>query len=316
MSETNSVKAITIKRYDKYTPIIQPEYPHFKIIYVLEGQCTQNVGFENFFLKRGDIIVIAPETFHTIEVFDDNAIIFEINLHCDNFYEMFAPLIKGSHAVNKFLAEGLHGKSPMKYLLFHTAGDEFLRKNIFDILDEAARYDNFTEQHLIGCLILGFMYVIRQHSRKFRTNTSQALNLSDNFSIKSCLQKNLETITLRALANHLNLPVSNCSRLIKSSTGFNFSEWQKNLLEILGLGRRKKILEKLKQDHRVYVSELSKLFDVTEETIRRDLDKLEEEDLVKRDYGGAVLNSYISEDLSFWKRRLEKHYRTKSAQFN
>ena len=73
---------------------------------------------------------------------------------------------------------------------------------------------------------------------------------------------------------------------------------------MLGLERRKKILEKLKQDHRVYVSELSKLFDVTEETIRRDLDKLEEEDLVKRDYGGAVLNSYISEDLSFLKRSL------------
>ena len=71
-----------------------------------------------------------------------------------------------------------------------------------------------------------------------------------------------------------------------------------------GLERRQKILEKIKQEHRVYVSELSKLFDVTEETIRRDLDKLEEENLIRRDYGGAVLNSYISEDLSFLKRSL------------
>ena len=73
---------------------------------------------------------------------------------------------------------------------------------------------------------------------------------------------------------------------------------------MLGLERRQKILEKIKQEHRVYVSELSKIFDVTEETIRRDLDKLEEEDLIRRDYGGAVLNSYISEDLSFLKRSL------------
>ena len=73
---------------------------------------------------------------------------------------------------------------------------------------------------------------------------------------------------------------------------------------MLGLERRQKILEKIKQEHRVYVSELSKLFDVTEETIRRDLDKLEEEDLIRRDYGGAVLNSYINEDLSFLKRSL------------
>lgn len=73
---------------------------------------------------------------------------------------------------------------------------------------------------------------------------------------------------------------------------------------MLGLERRQKILEKLKQENRVYVSQLSKIFDVTEETIRRDLDKLEEEDLIRRDYGGAVLNSYISEDLSFLKRSL------------
>ena len=71
---------------------------------------------------------------------------------------------------------------------------------------------------------------------------------------------------------------------------------------MLGLERRQKIWEKLKHEKRVYVSELSRIFDVTEETIRRDLDKLEEENLIRRNYGGAVLNSYISEDLSFLKR--------------
>ena len=71
---------------------------------------------------------------------------------------------------------------------------------------------------------------------------------------------------------------------------------------MLGIERRQKILEKLKSEHRVYVSELSKLLNVTEETIRRDLDKLEHEDLISRNYGGAVLNEYISEDLSFLRR--------------
>ena len=71
---------------------------------------------------------------------------------------------------------------------------------------------------------------------------------------------------------------------------------------MLGIERRQMIMDKLKQDHRVYVSELSKLFVVTEETIRRDLDKLEADDLIRRNYGGAVLNDYISEDLSFLRR--------------
>ena len=71
---------------------------------------------------------------------------------------------------------------------------------------------------------------------------------------------------------------------------------------MLGIERRQAIIDKLKQEHRVYVSELSKIFNVTEETIRRDLDKLESDDLIRRNYGGAVLNDYISEDLSFLRR--------------
>lgn len=71
---------------------------------------------------------------------------------------------------------------------------------------------------------------------------------------------------------------------------------------MLGLERREKIMEKLRQDSKVYVSELAPLFKVTEETIRRDLEKLEGEGLLRRSYGGAMLAQSTSEDLSFTKR--------------
>ena len=40
---------------------------------------------------------------------------------------------------------------------------------------------------------------------------------------------------------------------------------------------------------KVKVTELSQRFDVTEETIRRDLERLELEGLITRTHGGAVL---------------------------
>lgn len=46
-----------------------------------------------------------------------------------------------------------------------------------------------------------------------------------------------------------------------------------------------------KIEKKLYVSKLSVKFNVTEETIRRDLEKLEKEGLVTRTYGGAILNS-------------------------
>ena len=47
------------------------------------------------------------------------------------------------------------------------------------------------------------------------------------------------------------------------------------------------------------VSELSRLYQVSEETIRRDLEKLENDGLVIKSYGGAVLNEHSIFDLPF-----------------
>jgi len=57
------------------------------------------------------------------------------------------------------------------------------------------------------------------------------------------------------------------------------------------------------QEKKVYVSKLSEKFKVTEETIRRDLEKLELQGIVTRSYGGAILNAeIINEDVPFYKR--------------
>lgn len=68
---------------------------------------------------------------------------------------------------------------------------------------------------------------------------------------------------------------------------------------MLAIERRNAILEKLQAERRVVVSELSILYDVSEETIRRDLEKLENEGYVIKSYGGAVLNENANLDLPF-----------------
>ncbi|GAB3709075.1 DeoR/GlpR family DNA-binding transcription regulator [Spirosoma flavus] len=55
--------------------------------------------------------------------------------------------------------------------------------------------------------------------------------------------------------------------------------------------RRDKILELLKEDGSAKVTELAKLFKVTEVTIRQDLEKLEKDGLVIKEHGGAYLKN-------------------------
>ena len=66
---------------------------------------------------------------------------------------------------------------------------------------------------------------------------------------------------------------------------------------MLAIERRNAILAKLATDGKVIVSDLSEEFQVTEETIRRDLEKLDKEGLAKKTYGGAVVLDNHGTDL-------------------
>jgi len=63
----------------------------------------------------------------------------------------------------------------------------------------------------------------------------------------------------------------------------------KEFKNMLANQRRDKILELLKEDGSAKVNDLSKIFKVSEVTIRQDLEKLEKDGFVKREDGGAFL---------------------------
>lgn len=66
---------------------------------------------------------------------------------------------------------------------------------------------------------------------------------------------------------------------------------------MLALERQKHITQLVEKENSVKVIELSKLFDVTEETIRRDLEKIEKLGILKRTYGGAIFINNVIKDI-------------------
>ncbi len=72
---------------------------------------------------------------------------------------------------------------------------------------------------------------------------------------------------------------------------------------MLALERQKKILEALNQEGAVLVSKLSEELSVTEETIRRDLEKLEKQEALIRTHGGAIPVDENVYELSLEKRK-------------
>lgn len=76
---------------------------------------------------------------------------------------------------------------------------------------------------------------------------------------------------------------------------------------MLGIERRQKIVERLRAEQKVFVAELAEALAVTQETIRRDLEKLEAKGLLQRSHGGAVIAVPGNEDLSFARRTADNY---------
>ena len=67
--------------------------------------------------------------------------------------------------------------------------------------------------------------------------------------------------------------------------------------------RQKHILETLRLEGSVWVSKLSQELGVTEETVRRDLEKLEKQEALVRTHGGAIPINESNREMSLEKRK-------------
>ena len=68
---------------------------------------------------------------------------------------------------------------------------------------------------------------------------------------------------------------------------------------MLAIERKREILSRLNSEGKVIVAELARDFGVTEETVRRDLEKLDNEGLASKIYGGAVSKQSSTLDLPY-----------------
>lgn len=70
-------------------------------------------------------------------------------------------------------------------------------------------------------------------------------------------------------------------------------------MKLFASERRQQIMELLKEKKRITVKELAVEIDVSEATLRTDLNKMEQDGLLTRTHGGAVINDQNDNDTSF-----------------
>lgn len=221
---------VFITKHNRYTPAFLHKHDFFEIIFVFSGQCTQNIDLERKQFHEGDLIFIAPNFFHTMEVFDDESIVFNILLRKETFYYMFHPMMKGHEVISEFFSEGLYNSQQIKYLIFHLGGNHLIQSQqyMMKMYKEQLYHDDYSDQMLIGMLTYFIAHTMREYKSSMESSlVNHKKHGQEDFKVMSYIQENIATVTLNQVADHFGFSIAYCSRLIKANTGQSFNEWKR-----------------------------------------------------------------------------------------
>lgn len=227
--DKNSRQSVFFSRHNRYTPAFLHKHIFFEIVYVLSGKCIQAVGLDTHQFHEGDFIFISPDTFHTMEVFDDSSIVINILLRHSTFHDMFSPLTYGNDMLSEFFSSGLYASGQFQYMVFHSGNDPSLKSELLKMCGESMHPDKYTNQILAGILTTTFAQLMRHYADTLETSVSHSSSVPDDFLIMNYMQQHLKDANLADVAAHFNFSMSYCSRLIKTSTGVSFNEWKRTL---------------------------------------------------------------------------------------
>lgn len=140
------------------------------------GFCFQNIGLKRLYFKEWDVIFIAPGVFHTMEVFSDDTLVFNILLRKSTFHQIFLPLTIGNDLINEFFSQGLYNFHQLEYLVFHTQNEE--SNLLLEMYGEQLHYDTYSNQLLIGMFTImnakeRFISLRRNIENKYCQKTTQ-----------------------------------------------------------------------------------------------------------------------------------------------
>lgn len=215
---------ICVLKHKRYSPMRGHSHTFFEMIYVLKGSCDNIIEGTPIRLNEGDICIMSSDVTHAMSVFDDSLII-NILIKKTTFKETFFKLLKDDNILSTFFTRILYTNNASNYILFHTKGDirlhTLLEYLIWDGIFEGHKNNSDLREYL---LLASFHYMLENHVDNIELPKTVDTNIPNIVQILRYIKENYKTIKLGDLARHFNYAPNYISNLIKSTTGYTFSE--------------------------------------------------------------------------------------------
>lgn len=202
--------------------LISTEY--FSIFYVLEGNCILRLTHSERIMQCGELCIVPPDTPYSIFTEPENLV---INIISDkaHFKQNFNGLLYHDNIVSSFFRKSLFQESKeCIYFMFPPTKD--IRSIIQHLFAEFVSKDTYSETIFNNYLQIFYANIIRSTETTYDFYAGQKETNARILmpAILEYITQNYHLLTLNRLASYFHYEQAYMSKLIKLTTGKNYSK--------------------------------------------------------------------------------------------
>ncbi len=220
---THGISGLSIPKVEKH------KHPTFEMMYVYDGHITHHIGSDTVYLRKGDILLMAPEVNHSVDECSPGDIAVNIMISTDFLTRDFVQMLSSNYLFSSFMiptdkAQEQKLQHP-GYIYFPSGDDETVSSTSADIMCEFFDPDISSASTIKCLLVVLFNALFRLWKRNGgKVETRNDMDNNDIWQIAQYIESNYSTATLNEAAYRFNYDPYYLSRLIKKRLGHNFTE--------------------------------------------------------------------------------------------
>ena len=220
----SSEQEIRIVQHDRYTLPLMHKHDFFELVYVYEGEFTQQIESTKLPMHTGDLCLIPPGVHHSLDVCN-YSIVLNILITEVKFKNIIFNELKADNLISSFFIGNVYSENVNDFIIFHTNGDRQIQDLILDMCLEQINGEDYYRYMLNADILKLLGLLLRSYEKTCDVPRIRKKKDSENFSILQYIEQNYRSLTLQELAEHFHYSAQHMSHRLKQITGMSFTEY-------------------------------------------------------------------------------------------
>ncbi len=219
--ENNGIPFL-VKKHSRFRDYPLHVHDWIEISYMYSGSCTQVIEGKKYKMEKGQLLLMVPNTIHTIEKLGENDVLIQIALGQKNLTTNFFNRLSSSSIVSRFFINAFNETHSInKFYLFESENSRRLELFINEFLCE------YYDPSIANLDILNNLFsLIITELVNVMNITSDSIN-NDNehvLPILHYIENNYRTCSLTTTSKEFGLNANYMSNLLKKYTRYTFNQ--------------------------------------------------------------------------------------------